>query len=106
CIRGTEGWALYGETGKAKQPGDKVLEKPTFPSLELGVWLQKQGYEQIELVGLVSYMCVLSNAVIAKAALPEAQIIIDANCTDGPDGRLHEKGLELMRTLQMTVVNA
>lgn len=106
CIRGAEGWALYGETAKARKPEDKVLEKPTFPSLELGAWLREQGYEQVELVGLVSYMCVLSNAVIAKAALPEAEIIIDAACADGPDKSLHEKGLELMRALQMTVVNA
>ena len=59
--------------------------KPTFPSLWLGNWLKERGYDRIELVGLVSYMCVLSNAVVAKAALPEAELVVDASCTAGAD---------------------
>ena len=55
--------------------------------------------------GLVSHMCVLSNAVMAKAAAPEAEIIIDAACTDSFDQELHNKALDLMEALQMTVVN-
>ena len=106
CVRGTEGWGLYGETAKAKQDGDTVIEKPAFPSLELGNWLREKGYDQIEVVGLVSYICVISNAIVAKAALPEAEIIVDAACTGGPDPTLHEKCLDLMsQGLQITVVN-
>ena len=71
----------------------------------MGNWLEEKEYDQIELVGLVSYMCVLSNAIIAKAALPEAEILIDAACTAGPDQTLHEKCLDLMESLQMTVIN-
>lgn len=105
CIQDTAGWALYGETGKAAAAGDVSIRKATFPSLELGNWLEEKKYDQIELVGLVSYMCVLSNAVVAKAALPEAEILIDAACTAGPDQTLHEKCLDLMDALQMTVQN-
>jgi len=105
CVRGSAGWRLYGETGAARRDGDMVLEKPAFPSLALGNWLAGKDFGQVELVGLVSYMCVLSNAVVAKAALPEAEIVIDAACTAGPDAALHEKGLELMEALQMTVTN-
>ena len=82
-----------------------VIEKPAFPSLELGTWLREKGYDRVELVGLVSYICVLSNAVIAKAALPEAEIVVDAACTAGPDLTLHEKALDLMETLQIAVTN-
>lgn len=106
CLRESSGWELYGETGRARQMGDTVIEKPAFPSLELGGWLREQAYDQIELVGLVSYICVVSNAVIAKAALPEAEIVVDAACTGGPDPVLHEKALDLMEQgLQITVVN-
>ncbi len=105
CRKYTPGWNLYGETGKARLDGDKLIEKPAFPSLELGAWLREKGYDRVELVGLVSYICVLSNAVIAKAALPEAEIVIDASCTAGADNDLHHKALELMRTLHMTVIN-
>lgn len=104
CLRGTPGWELYGQVGKARQPSDPVMEKPAFPSLELGSWLRERGYEQVELVGLVSYICVISNAVIAKAALPEAQILVDARCTAGPDPQLHQKALDVMENaLQITV---
>lgn len=106
CLRESPGWALYGETGRAADPErDKLVEKPAFPSLELGGWLRQEGFCRIELVGLVSYMCVLSNAVVAKAALPEAEIVVDAACTAGPDSALHEKALDLMEALQMTVIN-
>lgn len=103
CLRDTPGWEVYGETGRARKGEDSVLEKPAFPSLELGVWLREKGYDQVELVGLVSYICVISNAVMAKAALPEAEILVDAACTAGPDPVLHQKALDLMETLQITV---
>ncbi|MGN8896532.1 cysteine hydrolase family protein [Flavonifractor sp. HCP28S3_F3] len=106
CLMNTEGWQLYGKTGQALDKSrDTVICKPTFPSLWLGDWLKGQGYDRIELVGLVSYMCVLSNAIVAKAALPEAELVVDASCTAGPDPRLHANALELMETLQITVVN-
>lgn len=106
CLMNTEGWQLYGKTGQAlDRSRDTVICKPTFPSLWLGDWLKGQGYDRIELVGLVSYMCVLSNAIVAKAALPEAELVVDASCTAGPDPRLHANALELMETLQITVVN-
>ncbi len=105
CLTDSEGWALYGRTGQAQASGDVVIRKGGFPSLELGNWLENQEYDQVELVGLVSYMCVLSNAVVAKAALPEAEILVDASCTAGPDPDLHEKALDLMEALQMTVMN-
>lgn len=106
CLMNTEGWQLYGKTGQALDKSrDMVVCKPAFPSLRLGNWLKERGYDRIELVGLVSYMCVLSNAIVAKAALPEAELVVDASCTAGPDPRLHANALELMETLQITVVN-
>lgn len=104
CLRKSGGWALYGETAKARREGDAVVEKPAFPSLELGNLLREKGYDQVELVGLVSYICVISNAVVVKAALPEAEVVVDAACTAGPDPELHEKALDVMeRGLQITV---
>ncbi len=106
CLMHTDGWRLYGRTGQAlDRKRDMVICKPAFPSLWLGSWLKARRYDFIELVGLVSYMCVLSNAIVAKAALPEAELVVDAACTAGPDPRLHRNALELMETLHITVVN-
>ena len=104
CIRGTPGWALYGQVAGARDPKrDMIFEKPTFPSLQLGAWLREQRYGRVELCGLVSHICVLSNAVIAKAALPEAEIVVDARLTASYDPALHEKALDVLEGLQVTV---
>ena len=101
-----EGWQLYGKTGQALDKSrDMVICKPAFPSLWLGEWLKKQQYDRVELVGLVSYLCVLSNAIVAKGALPEAELVVDAACTAGPDPTLHQNVLDLMEALQITVIN-
>ena len=105
CICGTEGWELFGETAKQQRREDLVFQKPTFPSMELADYIAEEDFETIELVGLVSHMCVLSNAVMAKAAAPEAEIIVDAACTASFDQSLHEKALDVMEALQMTVTN-
>ena len=106
CLLNSEGWQLYGQTGAAQDKSrDVVVCKGAFPSLWLGNWLKKQGYDRVELVGLVSYLCVLSNAVMAKAALPEAELVVDASCTAGPDLVLHKQVLDLMEALQITVIN-
>lgn len=106
CLMNSEGWQLYGRTGQALDKSrDMVVCKPAFPSLWLGGWLKQQGYDAVELVGLVSYLCVLSNAIMVKAALPEAELTVDAACTAGPDSGLHAKALDLMEALQMTVIN-
>ncbi|MCI8477842.1 MAG: cysteine hydrolase [Oscillospiraceae bacterium] len=105
CIEDTEGWRLYGETAKARRPDDLCFVKSTFPSLELADWLSMQNYAEVELVGLVSYICVLTNAVMVKSALPEAEVIVDASCTAGPDAGLHAKCLDVLEGIQVTVRN-
>ncbi len=105
CIRDTDGWKLYGAVAGAAREEDVRFCKPTFPSLELGQWLKERSYTQVELCGLVSNICVLSNAVIAKAALPEAEILVDAGLTASGDPALHEKALDVLEGIQVTVLN-
>lgn len=102
CIKGTDGHKLYGRTGE-KLTGKKCFEKNTFPSLELGKFLERKAYDVIELCGLVSNICIISNAVIAKAACPEAEIIVNKALTASADSTLHEKALDVMQGLQITV---
>ena len=115
CIEGTEGHKLYGETALMARDMDEAYYKPTFGSSELFARLSKaqaiaaslgrEPFESIELVGLVSNMCVLSNAVIARSACPNVQIIVDAACTASPDPTLNEKALDILEALQVSVIN-
>ena len=103
CLRGSPGWSLYGRTGEARRPEDPVFEKETFPSLALAQWLQGRAYGEVELCGLVSNICVLSNTVMVKAALPDAEIRVDARLTASADPALHEKALDVLEGIHVTV---
>jgi nicotinamidase-related amidase len=103
CIRGTAGHDLYGETAKMAQDSDKRFYKPTFGSDELYEYLKTTSFERIELVGLVSNICVISNAVLAKTAQPETPIVVDADCTASHDPKLHQAAIDVMKGLQIRV---
>jgi nicotinamidase-related amidase len=105
CIKGTPGWNLYGKINSLILDKDMRFVKKTFGSMELADYLSKNKYDRIELVGLVSNICVLSNAVLAKAALPEAEIIVDASCTASNDENLNEEVLDVLESIQVKVLN-
>lgn len=104
CIKNTEGWGLYGSIA-GYCSSTKCFEKQTFGSMELAEYLRINEYDSVELVGVVSNICVISNAVLAKAALPEAEIIVDAACTASSDDNLNEKALDVMQGMQIRVIN-
>jgi nicotinamidase-related amidase len=102
CVEGTPGWELYG---KIKNLDGYKIKKNTFGASELFTFLKNTRYTEIELVGLVSNICVIANAIIAKTVLPEAKIIVDASCTASFDEELHTKALDVMEGLQIEVIN-
>lgn len=104
CIEGTQGHSLYGETSKMIMPDDKCFYKSAFGSAELFEYLRMCEYESIELCGVVSNICVISNAVLAKTAQPEIDIIVDSSCTASNDDRLNDAALEVMEGLQIKVI--
>ena len=105
CVKGTKGWALYGRVADLKRPQDQVFEKPGFGSSELMDFVKKGGYGKVTFVGLVSHICVLTNAILAKTALPEAEIEVDCACTASFDPALHERALDVMKGLQIKLIN-
>lgn len=105
CLKGTAGQALYGRVGRIAADS-KMLTKDTFGCAALGDYLREHpGYKTIELVGLVSNMCVAANAIICKTFSPDSEIIVDAACTDSPDKELHRKALEVLRAMHVEVKN-
>ncbi|MEL7608154.1 MAG: isochorismatase family cysteine hydrolase [Bacillota bacterium] len=103
CIRGDRGHELYGEVAKELRPEDTCIKKAALGSGDLLTYLMKRPYDQIELVGLVSNMCVISNAVVCKAALPEANVSVCARLTKSFDPELHEKSLDVMQGLHIDI---
>ena len=109
CIKGTPGWQVYGETAKALAEG----EAPAIDKLVFGMDVTDpataavlpESADEIELVGLVSNICVVSNAVVLQSKYPEATIIVDASCTDSFDKALHEKVLDVLAGFQVQVTN-
>ena len=109
CIKGTQGWEVYGETAKALQE----VEAPGIDKLVFGMDVTDPATaavlpasaDEIELVGLVSNICVVSNAVVLQSKYPEATIIVDAACTDSFDKTLHEKVLDVLAGFQVKVIN-
>lgn len=104
CIKDTDGHKLYGKTALMAADSDIRFEKNTFPSLELANYLKGRAYESVELVGLVSNICVLSNAIMIKSALPDTEIIVNSNYTGSADRTLNDKCLDIMEGLHITVI--
>jgi nicotinamidase-related amidase len=103
CILGTNGHQIYPLVNHVRGEHDVMFYKNTFGSLDLANFLHQKDYHEIVIVGLVTNICVISNAVMAKAALPEAKIIIYKNLVASFDEQLHEKTLEVMQSLQMDI---
>ncbi len=101
CIKDTEGWQIDGRL----EVGDSaVVDKLSFGSLELGEMIaQGQTPEEIELVGLCTDICVISNAMILKARLPEVKISVDSACCAGVTPESHRNALESMKMCQIDI---
>jgi len=104
CLQGTEGHNLYGALAGLAMDSDRKFQKNAFGSDELYVFLKLETFESIELVGVVSNICVISNAILAKTAQPETSIIVDAKCTASNDSQLHQAALDVMSSLQIEVI--
>jgi len=104
CLKDTEGHGLYGRVADEILESDRRFCKVTFGSDELYEYLKTEQYESIELVGLVSNICVIANAILAKTAQPETPVIVDSSCTASFDEKLHKAALDVMAGLQIKVV--
>ena len=96
CIKGTKGWeiadGLYVD-------GSRVINKPNFGWKD---W-SKETFEEVELIGLCTDICVVSNALIIKAAFPEIKVSVDSVCCAGVTPESHEAALTTMRMCQIEV---
>ena len=105
CIKGTEGWQIRKELDALRTT--EAIDKLTFGSSELGQLLVKKNEEEpiesITVIGLCTDICVISNALLAKAFLPEAEIRVDAKCCAGVTPQSHENALNAMSVCQIVI---
>ena len=108
CIKGTDGWKLDGKVQAAVDKRKyKIIEKPTFGSTELPGYI-KANYNpdeiEIELIGLCTDICVVSNALLLKANFLDTKVSVDANCCAGVTPESHNAALTTMRMCQVNVI--
>ena len=101
CIKGTQGWEISPELGEFVAKAKAVVEKPTFGSMELIKHLKAA--DEVELVGLCTDICVISNALLIKAAYPEMKVSVDAQCCAGVTPESHANALEAMKMCQVEI---
>jgi len=108
CIKDTEGWQIIPQLAAlCKEKNAKCYDKPTFGCTVLAEDLKKQ-YDlgeiaSVELIGLCTDICVVSNALLVKAFMPEMQVSVDSACCAGVTPEKHDAALETMRSCQILV---
>lgn len=105
CIRGTAGWEIHPALDKLRK--EPAIDKPVFGSVALGEALleanRSEPVASVTLVGLCTDICVIANAMLARAYLPEAEIIVDATCCAGVTPESHRTALKAMKVCQVRI---
>ena len=103
CIKGSDGWQICKELIPYVET---VVDKPTFGSIELPKVIKSFGepIEKIELCGLCTDICVISNAIVLKAAFPETPITVDSSCSAGVTVESHNNALNAMKSVQIEII--
>ncbi|MGP1589219.1 MAG: cysteine hydrolase family protein [Oribacterium sp.] len=107
CIKGSDGWQIRPEIA-GLLAGAKIYEKPTFGSLAMAedlMMIASREEIELELIGLCTDICVVSNALLLKASMPEVKISVDAACCAGVTPEKHLAALEIMRSCQIQIIN-
>lgn len=108
CIKGSDGWQICAEL--APLCTEPPVDKPTFGSYTLAELLATANIREpigsITLVGLCTDICVIANAMVIKAFLPEVTVKVDAACCAGVTPESHKTALDAMRPCQIVIENA
>ena len=106
CVKDSHGWQIRADIAELLSDA-VIVDKPTFGSTELAqkiAAIAKNEEIAVELVGLCTDICVVSNALLLKATLPEISISVDSSCCAGVSPSTHEAALETMRCCQVDVI--
>lgn len=106
CIQGTEGWEIIAQLESLRTA--PAVDKVTFGGVGLAQQVvalhQEEGVDSVTLVGLCTDICVISNALLLKANLPEVPIAVDSACCAGVTPQTHENALNAMKMCQIDII--
>ena len=100
CVKETEGWKVVKEIDC---PDCEHIDKPTFGYIQWAEQFKDSRVSKIEIIGVCTDICVISNALILKAVLPEIDISVDASCCAGVTPETHRAALTAMKSCQINV---
>ncbi len=100
CIKDSEGWQIYDGV----YMGGKIVDKPTFGYLHWKDVISESGNMEIELIGLCTDICVVSNALILKATFPDATVSVDPCACAGVTPETHDSALATMKMCQIEIL--
>lgn len=107
CVRGSSGWEICRELQELSLYEDaRIFNKGTFGSTKLAAYLasQAEDFYSVTLCGLCTDICVISNALLIKAFLPEVPIYVAASCCAGTTPTAHERALKSMRACHINIL--
>lgn len=105
CIKDSDGWQLDRKLVSLRTEPVKIFDKPTFGSVALAEYLKSnEELESVTLIGLCTDICVISNALLIKAFLPEVEIRVMEKCCAGVTPESHQNALEAMKMCQIKIV--
>ena len=109
CVKDSEGWKLNSRIQECLDGKDvTIVEKPTFGAVDLPRLIESYANDDdfsIEVIGLCTDICVVSNALLLKANFYQKEVIVDASCCAGVSPATHKAALDTMRMCQINVIN-
>lgn len=109
CIKETEGWRLMDAIDElAIKANSKIFDKSAFGSMEMVKYVSKlyeeKKVDEVELVGVCTDICVISNSMLLKSTMPELKIVVDSECCAGVTPESHRNALNAMNMCQIEII--
>jgi nicotinamidase-related amidase len=105
CIKGTQGWEIIDALRVYTElPQAVIFDKPVFGSLKLAEFAAENGYTDVEMVGLCTDICVITNALLLKTFTPEASVTVIAAACAGVTSETHNAALAALKMCQVNVL--
>lgn len=104
CIRHTDGWKIIPELAEAAEQRGIIFTKETFGSRAMAEYIREHDYEEVELIGVCTDICVISNAMTIKSFAPELEISVNESCCAGVTPQSHQTAVEAMKACQINII--